>query len=329
MPRIVRFHEYGGPEVLRIEEIDVAPPAEDEVQIAVKAIGLNRAEVMFRRNAYVQQAEFPSMLGYEAAGNVMSFGSTVTGFTKGDAVSVIPTLDMARWGTYGEVINIPARHVVMHPENLSFEKAAATWMQYVTAWGALIEQARLSSADFVIVSAASSSVGLAAFQVARSVGATVIATTRTNAKAAALREAGAHHVIATAEEDLVDRVMEITDGKGTRVVFDPIGGPAIAQLADCMAVAGILLEYGALSPDAGPFPQFAVLGKSLTLKGYLYNEIVGDNGILERAKAYISDGLRSGALDPIIARTFPFEQIKEATAFLESNEQIGKIVVTL
>lgn len=329
MTRVVRFHEYGEPEVLRIDDIEVPAPAPDEVQIDVKAIGLNRAEVMFRKNAYLQQAEFPSRLGYEAAGTVKAFGGHVSGFAEGDAVSVIPTLDMARWGTYGEVINVPARHVVRHPENLSFEQAAASWMQYVTAWGALIEQAKLSAGEFVIVSAASSSVGIAAFQIARSVGAVVIATTGTSAKAQALLDAGAHHVIATAEEDLPARVSDITAGKGARVVFDPIGGPAIAELAECMSVGGILLEYGALSPDEGPFPQFAVLGKSLTLKGYLYTEIVSDDAILMRAKTFINEGLRTGALKPLISRSFAFDDIQDATRFLESNAQIGKIVVSL
>ncbi|MEL6059529.1 zinc-dependent alcohol dehydrogenase family protein [Methylobacterium sp. DCY52] len=329
MTRVVRFHEYGDPSVLRIEKVEVPAPAAEEVQIGVRAIGLNRAEVMFRKGAYLQDAVFPSQLGYEAAGTVKALGNSVQGFAEGDAVSVIPTLDMAKWPTYGEVINIPARHVVKHPAGLSFEQAAASWMQYVTAWGALIEQAKLTTGDFVIVSAASSSVGIAAFQIARSVGATAIATTRTNAKAKALREAGAHHVIATAEEDLAARVMEITGGKGARVVFDPIGGPEIARLAAAMAIGGILLEYGALSPDEGPFPQFAVLGKSLTLKGYLFTEIVSDDAILDRAKAFINEGLQSGALNPLISRTFPFDQMQEATRFLESNEQIGKIVVTL
>ena len=329
MPRIVRFHEFGDADVLRIEELDVPLPAADEVRIAVKAIGLNRAEVMFRRNAYVQQAEFPSQLGYEAAGVVEAIGADVTAFEVGDAVSVIPTEDMARWGTYGELINIPARHVVKHPANLSFEQAAASWMMYVTAWGALVEQAKLTSGDFVIVSAASSSVGTAAFQVAHAVGATMIATTRTNAKRQALIDAGADHVIATAEEDLVAAVMKITNGKGARVVLDPIGGPNIAILAEAMAPRGILLEYGALSTDEGPFPQFAVLGKSLTLKGYLYNEIVSDDDVLARAKAFILAGLGNGSLTPFISRTFAFDEIHEATRFLESNEQVGKIVLTV
>ncbi|HEV2152816.1 zinc-dependent alcohol dehydrogenase family protein [Bradyrhizobium sp.] len=329
MARVVRFHEYGDADVLKIEDIEVAAPEADEVQIDVRAIGLNRAEVMFRRNAYIQQAQFPSRLGYEAAGVVKAVGASVNDFRPGQSVSVIPTEDMARWGTYGEVINIPARNLVAHPNNLTFEQAAASWMKYVTAWGALIEQANLKADDYLVVTAASSSVGIAAFQVARAVGATVIATTRTSAKSRALLDAGAHHVIATAEEDLVPRVMEITSGKGARVVFDPIGGPAIEQLANAMSRRGILLEYGALSPDAGAFPQFAVLGKSLTIKGYLYNEVVDDDEALARAKNFISEGLSSGTLTPLISRSFKFEQIREATRFLESNEQIGKIVVTV
>jgi len=143
MARIVRFHQYGDPSVLKIEDLDVPPPAADEVQIEVKSIGLNRAEVMFRTHAYLQEAQFPSRLGYEAAGIVTTVGTSVTGFKKGDVVSLIPPTDIARWGTYGELANVPAR------------LAAASWMQYVTAWGALIEQAKLTAGDFVIVTAAS------------------------------------------------------------------------------------------------------------------------------------------------------------------------------
>ncbi|HCT03864.1 MAG TPA: NADPH:quinone reductase, partial [Pseudomonas sp.] len=171
MARIVRLHAYGDASVLQLEDIDVPAPAADEVQIDVKAFGLNRAEVMFRNHAYLQEAEFPSRLGYEAAGVVAAVGANVTDLKVGDAVSVIPPLDIARWGTYGEVANVPAHLTVKHPHTLSFIQAAASWMQYVTAWGALIEQAKLTTGDVVLVTAASSSVGLAAFQIARSVGA--------------------------------------------------------------------------------------------------------------------------------------------------------------
>lgn len=329
MSRTVRFHAYGDASVLQIETLEVPAPAADEVQIAVKAIGLNRAEVMFRSNHYLQQAEFPSRLGYEAAGRVQAWGSDVSGFAEGDAVSLIPPLDIARWGTYGEVINVPAYLTVKHPGNLSFEQAAASWMQYVTAWGALIDQAKLSKEDFVLVTAASSSVGLAAFQIARKVGATAIAITRSRGKAQALLDAGAAHVIVSNEEDIVERVMALTDGKGARVVFDPVGGPAFEALTASMARGGILLEYGALSSEPTPFPQFTVLGKSLTLKGYLYNEIVSDPAALARAKAFILDGLASGELSPIIARTFALDDIQQAHRYLEANQQVGKVVVTV
>ncbi|PTT56476.1 NADPH:quinone reductase, partial [Stenotrophomonas sp. HMWF022] len=112
MTQVVRIHAYGDADVLRVDDIDVPAPAADEIQIRVKAIGLNRAEVMFRNGAYLQQAEFPSRLGYEAAGLVEAVGSAVTGFAAGDAVSVVPPLDIARWGTYGELANVPARLVV-------------------------------------------------------------------------------------------------------------------------------------------------------------------------------------------------------------------------
>ena len=135
MARIVRIHEYGDASVLKLEDLEVSAPAANEVQISVKAIGLNRAEVMFRNHAYLQEAEFPSRLGYEAAGIVTAVGSDVTEIKIGDSVALIPPLDIARWGTYGELANVPAYLVVKSPENLSFEEAAASWMQYVTAWG--------------------------------------------------------------------------------------------------------------------------------------------------------------------------------------------------
>jgi len=329
MTRIVRFHEYGGPEVLRIEHGDVRDPGPGEVRIRVKALGLNRAEAMLRRNAYIEKAPLPSGLGTEAAGLVDAIGEGVESLAPGDAVSVVPAPSMVRWPAYGELAVFPARLVVRHPSSLGWEEAAATWMQYITAYGALIDIAGLARGDVVVVTAASSSVGLAAIQIANMVGATPIAVTRTTAKRQALIEAGAAHVVVSDEEDLEARLSDIAGAEGVRVVFDPIGGPSFGPLTAAMARGGILLEYGALSPDPTPFPLFAVLSKSLTLRGYLIHEITADPVRLEAAKAFVLGGLTSGALRPIIARSFPFEQIVEAHRFLESNEQFGKVVVTV
>lgn len=329
MPRVVRFHQKGGPEVLKIEEIDVPPPGPGEIAVRIKAIGINRAESMFRSGPYVEEPDFPARLGYEGAGLVTEVGPGVEGFAPGDAVSIVPPLSITRWGSYGEVATFPAEVAVKHPSSLSWTEAASIWMQYVTAYGALVDLAKLARGDFVIVTAASSSVGLAAIQVARLVGAVPIATTRTRAKKTALLDAGAAHVVVTQEQDLAARVDEITNGAGARIVFDPVAGPAIEQLADAMAQDGVIVEYGALSSEATPLPLFPLLMKNLSVHGYQYKEIVRDKQKLDRAKRFILDGLASGALKPIIDKTFPFERIVDAHRYLESNQQFGKIVVTV
>ena len=329
MPRAVRFHQHGGPEVLRIETVDVQPPATGEVQIRVRALGLNRAEALLRRGTYIETTTFPSGLGLEAAGVVAAVGDEVTGFVPGDAVSIVPPLSMVRWPAYAELATFPAELVVKHPPELGFETAAAVWMQYLTAYGALVDIAGLGPGDFVAITAASSSVGLAAIQIANRIGAVPIALTRTSIKRHALLYAGAAQIVASEEELIGARLLEIAGSTGVRVVFDAVGGPAFEPLTAAMSPGGILIEYGGLSGEPTPFPLFNVLGKSLTLRGYLVHEIVRDPARLAKAKAFILDGLSDRALKPVIARTFRFEEIVEAHRFLESNAQFGKIVVTI
>jgi NADPH:quinone reductase-like Zn-dependent oxidoreductase len=329
MSRVVRFHQIGGPEVLEIENIDVPPPGPGEVRIAVKALGLNRAESMFRSGQYLEQATFPARLGYEAAGTVEAIGKGVTGLAVGDAVSTIPAFSQNTYGVYGDTATVPAAAVAKHPSSLSWTEAAAIWMQYATAYGALIEIAKLRAGDVVLIPAASSSVGIAAIQLANLVGATPIALTRTGKKRQSLVELGAAHVIASEEQDLVAEVMRLTDGKGTRVVFDPVGGPTVEKLVSAMAQHGILFLYGGLSSEPTPLPLFQVLGKMLTIRGYMLLEFTTDPLKLEKLKKYIVDSLATGRLKPIIAKTFTLDQIVEAHRYLESNQQVGKIVVTV
>jgi NADPH:quinone reductase-like Zn-dependent oxidoreductase len=325
----VRFHKTGGPEVLRIEEVEVPPPKKGEVQIRIHALGLNRAEALFRAGQYVSEPKFPARPGYEAAGTVAVIGEGVKGFKVGDAVSVIPGSDMNDYGFYGDLANAPASLVAHHPSSLSWVEAAAVWMQYITAYGALIDIAGLKSGDTVVIPAASSSVGLAAIQIANKVGAIPIALTRGRSKRQALKDAGAAHVIVTHEQDLVAEVRAITGGKGARIVFDPVGGPTIEKLTKAMARFGILFIYGALSPEPTPLPLLSILVKGLTIRGYSLMEVTTDPARLERGKRFINEGLADGSLKPIIARTFPLEQIVEAHRYMESNQQFGKIVVAV
>lgn len=329
MARVVRFHQTGGPEVLKIEEIEVRAPGPGEVRIAVKALGLNRAESMFRTGQYLEDPIVPARLGYEAAGTVDAVGAGVTGLKVGDAVSTIPAFSQNQYGVYGDTATVPAFAVAKHPASLSWVEAAAIWMQYATAYGALVEVAKLKAGETVLIPAASSSVGLAAIQIAKLIGATPVALTRSSKKSKMLLELGAAHVIATEEQDLVEEVKKLTGGDGARVVFDPVAGPTVTKLVAATASHGMVILYGALSTEPTPLPLFETLAKFLTIRGYVLFEIVTNPESLERTKKFIVDGLASGKLKPVIAKTFPFEQIVEAHRYLESNQQVGKIVVTV
>jgi NADPH:quinone reductase-like Zn-dependent oxidoreductase len=329
MSRIIQFAKAGGPEVLTFVDIAVREPAPHEVRITVKAIGINRAEAMWRTDVYIEPVRFPAVLGYEAAGIVDAVGAEVADLAVGDEVSVIPSFSMNQYGTYGEVVVVPDYAVVKHPKSLSFADAASVWMMFVTAYGALIEDAKVTEGDFVVIPAASSSVGLAAIQLANYAGATTIALTRTSAKRAQLLEAGAAHVIATGETDLVAEVLRITDGKGARVVFDPIGGPDFPKLIATLSFQGTAYIYGALAEGATPIPVLEMIAKMLTVKAHNIALTSGDPARRKAAVQFILKGFESDALKPVIDRTFKFDEMVEVHRYLESNGQFGKIVVTV
>jgi NADPH:quinone reductase-like Zn-dependent oxidoreductase len=201
-------------------------------------------------------------------------------------------------------------------------------MQYFTAM-AIIEIGKATVGDFVIIRAASSSVGLAAIQLANWAGAVPIAATRRSDKAAALKAHGAKHVIATEEQDLVAEVAQITNGKGARLVFDPVGGPDVEKLANAMADEGTLFIYGSLSMQPTLFPHWPAALKGLSIRGWVASAIWGKPERYARGQELILRGLADGHLKPVIAKTFPLERIVEAHRYLESNQQLGKIVVTV
>ncbi|NYH25072.1 zinc-dependent alcohol dehydrogenase family protein [Paraburkholderia bryophila] len=329
MSRTIKFAQTGGPEVLEFVDTATPEPGPSEIRIKVKAIGINRAEAMWRIDQYIEPVKFPAGLGYEAAGIVDVVGKDVSGFAAGDEVSVIPSFSMNQYGTYGEVIVVPEYAVVKHPASLSYAEAASVWMMFVTAYGALIEDAKVTKGDFVIVPAASSSVGLAAIQLANYAGATSIALTRSVAKRQQLLDAGAAHVVVTDEADLLDEVMRITDGKGARVVFDPVGGPNFAKLISALSFQGIAYIYGALSNEVTPLPVLDMIAKMITVKAHNIWLTSGDETRRKAAVDYVLKGLASGELKPVIDRTFSFDEMVEVHRYLETNGQFGKIVVTV
>jgi NADPH:quinone reductase-like Zn-dependent oxidoreductase len=329
MSRTIMFAKAGGPEVLEFVDTDIPSPGPAEVRVKVKAIGINRAESMWRNDQYIEQVKFPAGLGYEAAGIVDAVGEGVSDIAVGDAVSVIPSFSMNQYHTYGEVILVPAYAIVKHPASLSFAEAASVWMMFVNAYGALIADGKVTEGDFVVIPAASSSAALAAIQIANYAGATTIALTRTSAKKQQLLDAGAAHVIATAEVDLVKEVMRITGGKGARIIFDPVGGPNFPKLIEALTFQGTVYIYGALAEGDTPIPVLLMIAKMPIIKGYNIWLTSGDETRRKAAVEFIVKGLESGALKPVIDRTFEFDDMIGVHRYLESNGQFGKVVVTV
>lgn len=329
MPKAVCCHMIGGPEHLKIEELPAREPGKGEVKLRVQAVGLNRAESLYYRGLYMEKPELPSRIGYEAAGVVEAVGPDVDKSWVGKHVATIPGFSQNKYGVLGEEAVVPAFALGEYPKNFSPAEGAAVWMQYVTAWGALVHFGKLAKGDFVIIPAASSSVGLAAIQIVKDAGGTAIATTRTSKKSKELLSLGADHVIATEEEDIVAKVKDITGDKGARLIFDPVAGPFAEKLAKCAAYHGILFEYGALSLEPTPFPLFDAIRKGLSMRAYTLLEVTTDQQALAAAKKYIYERLADGRFKPKIAKTFPFAQSVDAYRYLESNAQVGKVVITL
>ena len=290
-------------------------------------MGLNRAESMYYHGVYLEKVTPPSGIGYEALGKVVAVGPEVDPALIGKRFGTIPGFSMYQYPVLAEEAVVPASVLAAVPESFSAVEGAAVWMQYCTAYGALVPFGKVAAGDFVIITAASSSVGLAAIQIVKAQGGISIATTRTSAKKDQLLALGANHVIVTEEEDLVARVQSIAAGKGARIVIDPVGGDYINTLAQATANGGTIFLYGMLSGKPTPFP-LAAFGRTIGMFGYTFGELRGTPE-WETMKKYIYDRLADGSFKPEIARTFPFNQTVDAYRYLESNKQIGKIVITL
>lgn len=329
MANVWRFHELGGPEVLQLESVSLPSVGIDDVHISVKAIGLNRSDINFRKGQYIQKAQFPSRFGYEASGIVVSIGANVTHLSPGDEVFVLPVDDLSQEGTSADELVINHKYVVHKPSNLSFVEASAVWMQYLTAWGGIIHAAEIKKGDYVLITAATSSVGIAAIQLARQVGAIPIATCLGTQWRQLLKNVGAEHVIPTNEVDLLEELNRITGEEGLAAAFDAVGGPQVLQIAEALKKFGRLVIHGYLSSEPTPFPHRLAIRKTLTVQGYLFSEILDSDVLRERAKSHILQGLATGVLVPNIDKVFAFEDMREAQTHLEQQKHFGKVVLSL
>ncbi|MCE0766922.1 zinc-dependent alcohol dehydrogenase family protein [Pseudonocardia kujensis] len=343
MPRVIRFHELGGPEVLRVEDLPVRAPGPGEVRIRVDAVGLNRAEVNFRRGTYLEDPRLPAGLGTEAAGEILEVGPGVTGWAAGDAVSVVPAFSQNDYPVYAEEAVVPAAALVRRPDGMDAVTGAAVWMPYVTVYGMVAEILRVRPGDRVVVTAASNSIGVAALQVLRYLGAVPVATVPAPGPEAALHEAGAAEVVVTGPHDGDGR--QVPDGgslaealrtaleradpggpAGAHLVLDAVGGPQVDQLVRACAPGASVIVHGGLSGLPTPLPGGGYA--AVWLRRYRVFEITGDPVALHRAVAFVRAGLACGALRPVIDRVFAFDDVAAAHTYLDSPDRApGKPVL--
>ncbi|MEV4057298.1 zinc-dependent alcohol dehydrogenase family protein [Amycolatopsis sp. NPDC049688] len=301
------------------------PPGSGGARLRADAAARNRAEAMFRSGTYFERpGTFPAKLGYSASGIVEALGDGVSGFAVGDAVSTVAGFSMRDYGVYGEAAIVPASAVLRRPEGLDAAETVALWGPFLTAYGALVDEGHVRPGDFVLITAASSSVGLVAIDVANHIGAVPVAVTRTAAKKARLEDAGAAHVIVTDDEDVTARTLEITGGRGAEFVFDAVAGEGVRKLAAATAKGGTLVVYGALDTKETPFPLWFVP----TMRLFNAFDLTLDPARLARAGHFVRAGVRAGTFRPRVDRTFDLDGIAAAHRYLEANGQFGKVVVT-
>ncbi|MFD9548554.1 zinc-dependent alcohol dehydrogenase family protein [Nocardia salmonicida] len=326
MSRVVAFHETGAPEVLQIVDEPVGVPGPGDVRIEIEAVGINRLDQMMRAGMSPRPIRLPhARLGIEATGTIDALGSEVEGWATGDAVIVTAVPDMDTNGTYAEHLVLPADRIVARPAGLDAPSAAALWVAYSTAYGALVEKAAMKPGDRVLITAASSSVGLAAIQIANQIGAIPLAVTRSAAKEHSLLAAGAAGVIVTDRDDVVEATHRYTDDAGADIVLDSITGPGLAELAGAVKrFSGRLVTVGWLDPRPAPYPA-----DPITMIRYMSFEHTLDPVVVRRIAAFLTAGIRTGALRPVIDTVFTLDDIVAAHRYLEQGHHTGKIVATI
>jgi len=325
--RAVHFVGTGDPSILTLTDVPPRPPGPGEVQLRMTSVGLNRADANYRAGKYLLRSPGASRSGFEGAGVIEAVGSNVA-LRVGARVGLLPSsFDVVQEGAAAETVTVPADACVPTPSTIDDRDAGAIWIQYLTVWGALVEIAAIGPGDWVVVPAASSSVGIAAIQLCRARGARVIATTTSAAKVQALERCAPDAIIDTRREPYVDRVMEVTGNEGVRVVFDPIFGPIVNDHIRACRPEAIVFVHGVLDFTPLELRAGGMLRKQIRLQGYTFGPLLADAERRERAVSGITAHLERGDFAPVIDSYFPLARIQDAHRHLESNRQIGKIVV--
>lgn len=329
--KALRFHKIGEPlQELQIDEIPMMQPRRDEVLFKVSAFALNQADLLFVRGQHYTVPVFPSRIGSEATGIVVDIGEDVKEFKVGDRVTTIPFYTQ-KYGVQGEYATVPQSYLTLVPEHFSNEEATSYWMQYLTAYYALFKLGNVQKNDWVFIPATSGSAGQGALQLAKDRGLKVIGSTRTSKKKQFLLDLGVDEVIVTDEENTLLRLKDIAGDQGIKFVFDPIGGSFTQMYMSALSRKGTAVIYGLLSGEQTIFPILDLVQSDTKLLAYSMFNYVNDPVLLKEGVKYIQDRIeaKSSKLKPRIDKVFSFSNALDAYKYMLSNEQRGKIVVTL
>ena len=341
--RAVVITKHGGPDVLKVEERPDPPVNAGEVRIAVRASGVNFADLMARSGVYPDAPKPPSVVGYEVAGEVESVGDGVEGYAVGDRV-----VAGTRFGGYAELVSVPVEGQVLRlPDSLSFEQGAAIPVNYATAYAGFVIMGGIRKGDRVLIHAAAGGVGIAATQVAKDVGAEIFGTASAS-KHDAIRAQGVHHPIDYRSADFADEVMKITNGEGIDVVMDAVGPSSFKRSYSVLRQGGRLIMFGLSEVQTGEKRDLPAVLKGLvrmplaTMPWWkslsVMNENKGVFGLnmlswwdregLARALEPLEAGVASGAYIPVVAEAFPFDRAADAHRFIGEGKNVGKVVLT-
>lgn len=320
--KIVRFHTTGAPEVLQMENLEIDSPKAGEVQVEHKAIGLNFIEVYWRTGVYPMP--LPCCPGTEGAGIVRAVGEGVTEFKPGDRVAY----GSGPVGSYSTVRNMPAHPLVKIPDSIDFDTAAAMMLKGLTAQYLLRRVYKVQAGETILFHAAAGGVGSIATQWAKSLGVRVIGTVSTRAKAEQARANGCAEVIITSEENIVDRVRALTDGKGVPVVYDSVGKDTFVDSLNCLKPRGMMVSYGNASGKVDPVPlQWLAERGSLVLTRPTVASFTVDKAELLESAAEMFDAVASGAVKIQINQRFALSDVVKAHTELENRRTTGCTVL--
>jgi NADPH2:quinone reductase len=315
--------ELGGPAALEREELGTVRAGPGHVSIDVRAIGCNFSDILITQGKYQVKPELPFSPGAEVAGTVREVGDDVHGFAVGDRVSALLS-----YGGFASTVSVEAARVFSMPQGTSFENAAALGVVYQTSYVALAPRADLQAGETLLVHAAAGGVGLAAVQIGAALGARVIGTAGTEEKLELVKKHGAAEVINYREENFVDRVKELTGGRGADVIYDPVGGDTFDRSMKCIAFGGRILVIGFASGRIPSAEMNRVLLKNISLVGLHWGRYFDeDPTVIRQAQQALFELQAQGKISPVISATYPLPQATAALEALGSRKTTGKVVL--